>query len=361
MRILVLLLTLLWSTTAAAVPVDEIRRVLSQQALQVPPAELLAAMTEDNLPDLLRQFDPYARIFSSQDYAPTGTAPWIGIGAALAMRGEQPVLHIYRGGGAQLAGVPDRSRLVAIDERKIVGQSAEDIAALLRGEPGSEVHLQVITPAGNEQNFTVRREVFAPLDVELLDAAPRRVIRIREFTAGLTRPALCATLEFPARPAADEVLILDLRDAPGGDLYEAFDLAGLFLPQGTLLGTIRDRHGVTLEIRAPSGPKISNPMALLTGPETASAAEIFAGILRRHDRVRLVGQRTFGKCTSQTDVCLSDGSILRYTNREVVLPNGESCPAHGLEPDLQVSNATLDRLNELAERAYNLLTQSSEQ
>ena len=64
-------------------------------------------------------------------------------------------------------------------------------------------------------------------------------------------------------------------------------------------------------------------------------------MLRHYGVARLVGERTFGKCSSQTDLRLSDGSVLRLTNREVVLPGGESCSGGGLEPDSPVGREEL--------------------
>ncbi len=342
-----------------AAPLEAIRDILRRHLLDPPDEAALAGLSEDDLQGRLRDIDPYARIISGGEYrTPLGAADsWIGIGAGLAMRAGGPVLHVYRGGGAERAGVPDRVRLLEIDGASVRGQDAETIASGLRGEAGSTVRLRVALPGGGEKSFTVRREAFSPLDVELVPPGNQRVVRVRDFAGGLTRPAMRATLDFLARTTTSDPsapLIIDLRDAPGGDLYEAFDLAGLFLPAGTLLGTIRGRDGYALEIRAPGGDKYSMPLTLLIGPETASSAEIFAGILRQHERARLVGQTTYGKCSSQTDARLSDGSVLRYTNREVLFPRGDTCTGSGLTPDLAVGDDELDMLQRLVERARAL-------
>jgi carboxyl-terminal processing protease len=341
-----------------AAPLEAIRDILRRHLLNPPDEAALAGLSEGDLQGGLRGIDPYARIIAGSEYrAPVGEGSWIGIGAGLAMREGVPVLHVYRGGGAERAGVPDRVRLLEIDGASVRGLDAEAIASRLRGEEGSTVRLRVALPGGGEKPFTVRREAFSPLDVELVPPGSQRVVRVRDFAGGLTRPAMRATLDFLARTTgADQSapLIIDLRDAPGGDLYEAFDLAGLFLPAGTLLGTIRGRDGYVMEIRSPGGDKYPMPITLLVGPETASSAEIFAGILRQHGRARLVGQTTYGKCSSQTDARLSDGSVLRYTNREVMFPRGDTCTGQGLTPDLAVGDDELDMLSRLVKRAQSL-------
>ena len=302
-------------------------------------------MDEAGLPAFLERFDPYARYFPAREYQSpmTGREAWIGIGAELIARGEGIFLSVYRGGAADKAGVPDRSRLLEVDGRGVGGLDVQAVASLLKGEEDTVVRLSLARPGGGNFDVRVVREAFKPLDVEPVPPGDRQVLRLREFVGGMTRPALQATIDFLARKGAgrDGLLVIDLRDAGGGDLYEAFDMAGMFLPAGTLLGTIQGRGEEVRAVRAPSGEKYSMPLALIVGPDTASSAEIFAGALHRQGRATLVGRRTYGKCSSQTDARLSDGSVLRYTNRDVLLPDGSSCSGAGLVPDREVSETEL--------------------
>lgn len=339
---------------ALCAPLDEIRRILRQDALVPPAPEVLAALDRGRLPELLKQIDPYARYFPAREYQSpaTGRESWIGIGAELVVRGGEFSLSVYRGGAADLAGVPDRSKLLEIDGRSVAGLETGAVASALRGEEGTAVRLLLERPDGRQETVTIFREAFKPLDVEPVPPGDRQVLRIREFVAGMTRPALQATIDFLARKGAarDDLLIIDLRDAGGGDLYEAFDMAGLFLPAGTLLGTIKGRGEWSREVRASSGEKYDMPLALIVGPDTASSAEIFAGVLQGHGRARLVGGITFGKCSTQTDARLSDGSVLRFTNREILLPGGDSCTGKGLSPDRPMdSRASADLAHIVAE------------
>jgi len=338
--------------------VEEIRVLLRAQLADRPAESALAALAGGDLPPRLRAVDPHARLFAASDYRSPllGPAAWTGIGAKLVFQGGAVVLDVYGGGPADRVGVPDRSRLLSVDGRSIDGLAPAEIAARLRGAPDTVVTLGLTGPGGAPLRAQVRRESFRPLDIEVVAPGDRRVLRLREFSAGLTRPALLATLAYLRQAhaggdAGDPTLIIDLRDAVGGDLYEAFDLAGLFLPQGATLGAQRMRGGETRDMRAPGGTKLTMPLVLLVGPDTASAAEIFAGALQQHRRARLVGQRTHGKCSSQTDVALSDGSVLRFTNREILLPDGRSCSGVGLTPDLAVADAVLADLGRLVEQA----------
>jgi len=335
-------------------PLDEIREVLREQALRPPAEAALAALKGEGLDSGLKGIDPYARYFPARDgvaAVPDGVAG-AGIGAELIARGRETFLAVYAGGPAHRAGVPDRSRLLSVEGRDVAGRSAREIADMLRGKAGRAVNLTVVTPGGDRRGFRMVREAFRPLDVE---AVPEmRVLRIRAFTAGMTRPAFLAALNHFGPSLQSGPVVVDLRDAGGGDLYEAFDLAGMFLPAGALLGTMTNRDGGRREFRASKGPKLAMPLVILIGPDTASAAEVFAGILRRHGRAGLVGLRSYGKCSSQTDAHLSDGSVLRFTNSEVLLPDGTSCSGKGLEPDRTAGGASFDRLEALVREARSL-------
>ena len=330
---------------AQSVPLEEIRRILREDALVPPAPSALDALDDAGLGALLERLDPYARYFPAREYQSpvSGREAWIGIGAELVTRGDEILLSVYRGGAADKAGVPDRSRLTAVDGKSVSGLGAQAVAGLLKGEEDTVVRLTLARSSG--ENFDVRllREAFKPLDVEPVPPGDRQVLRIREFVGGMTRPALQATIDFLARKGStlNGPLIIDLRDSGGGDLYEAFDMAGMFLPAGTLLGSIQGRGAEPREVRAPSAEKYTMPLVLIVGPDTASSAEIFAGALHQQGRATLVGQRTYGKCSSQTDARLSDGSVLRYTNGDVLLPSGGSCSGVGLVPDREVSDAEL--------------------
>lgn len=360
MKTLVLLaaFVLAAASGAQAAPLEEIRRILLADALVPPTQADLQGLDEAGLPAFLERLDPYARYFPAGEYqAPAmGRAARIGIGAELVERDGGIFLSVYRGGAADKAGVPDRSRLLAVDGQTVAGLDGEAVASLLRGAQDTSVRLTLGRSSGESFDADIVREAFKPLDVEPVPPGDRQVLRIREFVAGMTRPALQATLEFLARQGAtrDGLLIIDLRDAGGGDLYEAFDTAGMFLSPGTLLGSIQGRGEEVRQVRASSGEKYVMPVALIVGPDTASSAEIFAGALHRHGRAVLVGQPTYGKCSSQTDARLSDGSVLRYTNGDVLLPDGRSCSGAGLAPDRAVSEAELldlARLVEMVEQA----------
>lgn len=67
--------------------------------------------------------------------------------------------------------------------------------------------------------------------------------------------------------------------------------------------------------------------------QTASSAELFAGILQGHGRAELVGSATLGKRTIQRVARLDQQHLLFLTTGRFLAPNGSPFGLKGLTPD----------------------------
>jgi carboxyl-terminal processing protease len=105
-------------------------------------------------------------------------------------------------------------------------------------------------------------------------------------------------------------LILDLRSSGGGSVYEAIALAGLFIDEGPLC-IYKVRNGKPMLMKDMNrGTAYSGPLVVMVNGESASASELFVGIMKDYNRAMIVGSTTFGKATGQTVVPID--SICRY-------------------------------------------------
>ena len=140
-----------------------------------------------------------------------------------------------------------------------------------------------------------------------------------------------------SRPFSTAVLEIDLRRNRGGDLNRMLKVAALFT------GPVRDAvqlHGVTgtTKISIPDGGQrfLFRRIDLLVGPDTASSAEVFAGLLRARRGARLLGQRTHGKDYLLRAVPVSQDWRLLIPVGTITLP-GVSL-AGGLVPDAPLAD-----------------------
>jgi len=131
-------------------------------------------------------------------------------------------------------------------------------------------------------------------------------------------------------------IVLDLRNNPGGYLEVAINLAGWFLNKGDVVVSEKFRNGQENVFRANGNEALKNmPVVVLVNKGSASASEILAGALRAKRGIKLVGTQTFGKGTVQELMSLSDGSKIKITIANWVLPDGTIIDEKGLKPDVE--------------------------
>jgi len=80
---------------------------------------------------------------------------------------------------------------------------------------------------------------------------------------------------------------------------------------------------------------------------SASASEIVAGALKDHRRAILLGTKSFGKGSVQTIIQLPGHGAMRLTTARYYTPSGRSIQAEGIQPDIVVEPAKIERLAEL--------------
>ncbi len=124
-------------------------------------------------------------------------------------------------------------------------------------------------------------------------------------------------------------LILDLRNNPGGLLTQAVDICNLFLDKETPIVSTRGKlkeWNATYKALNPSWDN-SLPMVVLINQNSASAAEIVAGVLQDYDRATIVGQRSFGKGLVQVTRDLPYRAKIKITTAKYYIPSGRCIQA----------------------------------
>jgi carboxyl-terminal processing protease len=294
--------------------------------------------------------DRYSRVLAGDslsrfDVRLKGTI--VGIGCQLRVNEDVPtVTGVNDRGPADRAGLAIGDRVTSVDGVSTRNMPLREVTRRIRGERGSEVRLGI--ERGEEALvLAMRREqvVVANVRHEVLDEGVG-YIRITHFSQR-TVPNLRASLEdLRAQGALSRGLVLDLRGNTGGSLRHAARSADQFLREGLLVRTagpdgesVQNLQARMDAVNAGDEPDI--PIVVLTDDRTASGSEILAGALVEHDRVALVGTRTFGKGTVQKLYPLGEDASLKLTVAEYVLHNERRISYNGLVADVVVGDIWL--------------------
>jgi carboxyl-terminal processing protease len=303
-----------------------------------------------------------------------------GIGASLLVEDGYPVVKEIVPGGAA-----DKDGRLAIDD-KIVGLKNEDggredfvekklsdVVRKIRGPKGTKVNLIVI-PAGKKEEviYDLTRERIELVEdhakatiIEAKSDAREKpvkvgVIRLPGFygdtlavlqgdpnAVSATRDVKKFLDEFKDKDV--EAVIVDLRGNGGGLLQEAISLSGLFIDKGPVVQVRRAQGREHLDDED-GGTAWDGPMAVIIDKASASASEIFAGVIKDYGRGLIIGDTsTFGKGTVQTILPLNEQlaqgrklpnlGALKLTIQQFYRPNGESTQIRGVKPDVHIPSA----------------------
>lgn len=345
---ILLLLTMISSTlfavsVHATPPIDEIRTIIANKALRPQSNESLSALNTKNLDASLLAMDQYARYVPSSVPSRNSAHPvYLGIEAFIYK--SRLWIRTDPSGPAFQTGIPEIGELISINSEKIYGDDLDRISAKLdKAVKEGHVTLTVVSRSGGKgKSYRVKPVAFQPSSITWQRVGADIVMRISEFVSHDTAPGLSA--RYTALVHAGNRVVLDLRGCSGGDLYEALEIAGMFVPPGLPLASTYDRSGTGQTYRSPPGSKLTSPVWVLIDHRTASAAEILAGILQHHHLARVVGERSYGKCVSQTLFPLSDHGGLWLTTLGINFPDNKTCSGKGITPDFPYPDISVTKI-----------------
>jgi carboxyl-terminal processing protease len=135
------------------------------------------------------------------------------------------------------------------------------------------------------------------------------------------------------------VLVLDLRNDPGGLLDQAIAVSDDFIDSGQIVA-VRGRRSAEGRIYEAGGDNLipGLPIVVLINGGSASASEIVTAALQDHRRALVFGTRSYGKGSVQTVSPLPDGGALRLTTARYYRPAGTSVDCVGVAPDLEIKS-----------------------
>lgn len=304
------------------------------------------AVIEAAIQGMLKSLDPHSTYLNPDVYQQVSVqmkGEYGGLGIEVQMEnGIVKVVSPIDETPAANAGIQGGDLITHIDGQPVTGKTLTEAVKQMRGPVGSPITITV-----------VREETPAPFDVEItrqkiLVRSVRH--RIEDETIGYIR---VTTFNMQAGEGVEKAIdsivgelgddldgvILDLRNNPGGLLDEAIRISDAFLDRGEIVSTrgrIRDNNS---RWYATNGDRLEGvPVVVLVNAYSASASEIVAGALQDHRRAVILGDRTFGKGTVQSEIRLgrSGDQAIRLTTARYFTPSGASIQERGVEPDIEV-------------------------
>ena len=351
----------------------------NRQAHQEDTSELL----QRYLTNLTQTFDPHSAYLGPKDWEDMFNQQLHlsleGIGASLRSEdGYAVVTEIVPGQAADRDGrLQPEDKIIGIEKDgtviDLVEKKLNDVVRYIRGPRGTKVRL-VVQPEGTKEKrvYELTRE-----KIELKEQhAKSKIIDTKssdgkELKVGvISLPAFYGDTGAILRGDADAVsatvdcrkiltqykvdgidaVVVDLRGNGGGLLDEAKTLSGLFIDTGPVV-QVKEVFGVKHHDDDDEGTAWDGPLVVLIDKFSASASEIFAGVIKDYGRGLIIGDTsTFGKGTVQQIFMISDQlrrrdrrgpqqpnrGALKLTIQQFYRVNGESTQINGVAPHIHI-------------------------
>ena len=258
-----------------------------------------------------------------------------GIGIEVFLDDEYvTIVSPISGTPGEKAGLSSGDRITSVDGINLVGEDLNKAVSLMRGEPGTDVKMEIERPGVDETlQFEITREEIEleTVEHEMLNES-LGYIKLTNFS-DTTGPEFEEALD-KLKQQDMKALIIDLRNNPGGLLDAALQVADSLMPEGPI--THLEGRDSRLETKSSAGEGLDMPVAVLVNEASSSASEVLAGALQDSNTATIIGTQTFGKASVQNIRQLSDGGALRYTVAHYLTPDERTIHEEGLEPDLAV-------------------------
>ena len=314
-------------------------------------------------------FDPHTNYYSpkdKEDFDVNFTGKIIGIGAII----QEKKGNLYL--GALTVGAPAWKSKQLTEGDKIlkvkplpnkepvnmVGMLSDEAVRYIRGEKGTQVTLTVEKKDKSIKEVTMTRE-----EVSIEDTFARSIVidKNGEKYGFINLPSFNVDFkDDKEHNASDDIkaeliklkaqnvkgIILDLRNNGGGSLTEVGDIMGLFMGVGPYV-QVKDGNGKIQTLRNKNSDVVwSGPLVVMQNELSASASEIFAGMIQDYGRGLIIGSpQSFGKGTVQTFVDLNrflnstdDFGALKLTIQKFYRVTGESTQRKGVNSDVVLND-----------------------
>lgn len=307
-------------------------------------------------------------------------------------KGDKTIGYLQPGGSAWRSGQLHKGdQLVKVKsdgvEKNVADmESSDELNEMLGGSSQSDLELTVVTNAGETKTVKLAKEKIS--DEEGI--VKSYVISGTKNIGYINLPGFYSREEEGTQNIADltydgcandvskEIvklrqdsisgLILDLRYNGGGSMWEAMQLAGIFIDYGPV-ASAKDKTGKVHFLKDPNrGTIYDGPLIVLVNGASASASEFLSAALQDYNRALVVGGVTYGKGTAQTVLPMDTVSVerkgdyedfVKVTQEKFYRVNGTTTQWKGVLPDIELPDEFADETFKEKSNASALLPDNS--
>ncbi len=288
--------------------------------------------------------DPYTTFFkpeSAKIFKEDVNGSFSGIGAEIGFRkGVLTIISPLENSPAEKAGLKAGDAVLKVDDKITTDMSLEEAVANIRGKKGEAVVLTIIRDGLDETKEIkiIRDKIEIPTIKTEMKSRDVGYIKLYNFTGNVV--SLFDESVNKLLKQGAKRFIIDLRNNPGGFLGAAIDTASMVVPQGDVIlvenfgeaNTKKEKKYRSIGYKKLEGI----PLVVLINGGSASASEIFAGAVKGKDKVKIVGEKSFGKGSVQEVLDLPENTFLKVTIAKWLTPDGTSIQDEGITPDVEI-------------------------
>lgn len=238
---------------------------------------------------------------------------------------------------AAKAGIQRGNYLHQINDNKLDStRTSQDVDQLLTGIAGTTARLLVSDKGRRKHLVVVQRTLVQQQAMSTNIINGVAVVQIPVFQNNTQQQFLMALTKLN-QPFS--VLVLDLRNNPGGVLSAANDIASLFMNDKVVV-EIKNRQGIQEVMRTHGKAQFADlPLVVLQNRYSASAAEVLASALQNNQRAKVYGETSYGKGSIQSIVPINDNEAVKLTVAHYYSSKGEKIDGVGVKPDVTLTGA----------------------
>lgn len=238
---------------------------------------------------------------------------------------------------AAKAGIQRGNYLHQINDNKLDNtRTSQDVDQLLTGIAGTTARLLVSDKGRRKHLVVVQRTLLQQQAMSANIINGVAVVQIPVFQNNTQQQFLMALTKLN-QPFS--VLVLDLRNNPGGVLSAANDIASLFMNDKVVV-QIKNRQGIQEVMRTHGKAQFADlPLVVLQNRYSASAAEVLASALQNNQRAKVYGETSYGKGSIQSIIPINDNEAVKLTVAHYYSSKGEKIDGVGVKPDVTLAGA----------------------